>query len=113
MKRIEATVQSSRAGVVAAAINGMVGGLTITEGNGRGSGRRRVIGAGRGTGAVTAEYNKVAVITTIVDDSEVERITSAIAEAAYTGGSGDGIIAVCGVDSVYNIASGRSGSGAL
>ena len=113
MKRIDATVQSSKAGMVAEAISGMVGGFTILEGNGRGSGARQEIRSGRGTGTVTAEYNKVATLSTIVRDSDADRVVAVIAEAAYTGNSGDGIIAVSDVESVLNIASKKTGDEAL
>ena len=113
MKRIAATVLSSKIGAVSDAINDVVGGFTIVEGNGRGSGARQEIRSGRGTGTFTAEYNKVAVLVTIVDDADVEKVTKVIAEAAYTGKGGDGIIAVSNIESVYNIASKNSGSEAL
>ncbi len=113
MKRIEATIQGQKIGAVSDAINDLVGGFTILEGNGRGSGERQTIRAGRGTGTFVAEYNKVATVTTIVDDSEVEKVSTAIADAAFTGKGGDGIIAVTNVESVLNIASKKSGSEAL
>ena len=62
---------------------------------------------------MVAEYNKVATVSTIVDDAEVEKVSSAIADAAFTGKGGDGIIVVTNVDSVLNIASKKSGSEAL
>ena len=113
MKRIEATVQATKVGAVSNAINDIVGGFSILEGNGRGSGERQIIRAGRGTGTFVAEYNKVALITTIVDDSEVEKVTTAIADASFTGKGGDGIITVSSVESVLNIASKKTGSEAL
>ncbi len=113
MKRIEATIQGNKIGAVSDAINDIVGGFTVLEGNGRGSGARQEIRSGRGTGTITAEYNKVATVSTIVDDSDVEKITAAIVDAAYTGKGGDGIIIVSNVDSVLNIASKKSGSEAL
>ena len=113
MKRIEATIQGNKTGAVADAINDLVGGYTILEGNGRGSGARQEMRSGRGTGTITAEYNKVATVTTIVDDSEVEKISTAIANAAYTGKGGDGIVIVSNVENVLNIASKKSGSEAL
>jgi len=113
MKRIDATVQATKIGAVSDAINDIVGGFTIQEGNGRGSGARQEIRSGRGTGTTTAEYNKVATITTIVDDSEVEKVSTAIADSAFTGKGGDGIIVLSNVDSVINIASKKSGSEAL
>ena len=113
MKRIEATIQATKIGAVSDAINDLVGGFTILEGNGRGSGARQEIRSGRGTGTFTAEYNKVATVSTVVNDSDVEKISTAIADAAFTGKGGDGIIAVSAVDSVLNIASKKSGSEAL
>ena len=41
MKRIEATIQGNKIGAVSDAINDIVGGFTILEGNGRGSGERQ------------------------------------------------------------------------
>ncbi len=113
MKRIEATVQATKIGMVTEAISGIAGGFTILEGKGRGSGTRQEIRSGRGTGTVTAEYNEVATISTIVDDSEVEKISKAISDAAYTGNGGDGIVIVSSVDNVLNISSKKSGSEAL
>ena len=113
MKRIEATIQGNKIGSVSNALNDIVGGFTILEGNGRGSGERQTIRAGRGTGTFVAEYNKVATVTTIVDDSDVEKVTNAIAEASFTGKGGDGIIVVSDVESILNIASKKSGSEAL
>ena len=41
MKRIEATIQGNKIGAVSDALNDIVGGFTILEGNGRGSGERQ------------------------------------------------------------------------
>ena len=113
MKKIEATIQATKIGAVSDAINDLVGGFSILEGNGRGSGERQTIRAGRGTGSFVAEYNKVAVITTIVADSKVNEVTSAIANAVYVGSSGDGIIVVSDVDSVTNISTKKTDLDAL
>ena len=113
MKRIDATIQGNKIGAVSSAINDLVGGFTILEGNGRGSGERQTIRAGRGTGTIVAEYNKVATVSTVVNDSDVEKVSNAIADAAFTGKGGDGIIVVSNVESVLNIASKKSGSEAL
>jgi nitrogen regulatory protein P-II 1 len=113
MKRIEATIQGNKIAAVSDAINDLVGGFTILEGNGRGSGARQEIRSGRGTGTITAEYNKVATVSTVVEDSEVEKISTAIANAAFTGKGGDGIIIVSSIESILNIASKKSGSEAL
>jgi len=113
MKRIEATIQADKAGAVSDAIKDLVGGFTILEGNGRGSGARQTMRAGRGTGTFVAEFNKVATVSTIVDDSKVETVIKAISDASYSGKAGDGIIVVSTVDDVVNIASKKRGSEAL
>ncbi|MGY5152439.1 MAG: P-II family nitrogen regulator [Candidatus Nitrosopumilus sp. bin_6a] len=113
MKRIDATIQATKIGAVTEAITGIVGGFSIMEGKGRGSGARQEMRSGRGTGTITAEYNHVAIVSTVVDDSDVEKISSAIANAAFTGKGGDGIIVVSNVDNVMNIATKKSGSEAL
>ena len=113
MKRIEATIQIDKISIVSDAIKNIVGGFTILEGNGRGSGQRQTIRGGRGTGTFVAEFNKVATISTIVDDSKVEVVTSAISNAAFSGKTGDGIIVISTVDAVLNIASKKRGSEAL
>lgn len=113
MKRIEATIQADKAGAVSDAIKELVGGFTILEGNGRGSGTRQTMRAGRGTGTFVAEFNKVATVSTIVEDSKVEAVIKAISDASYTGKAGDGIIVVSTVDDVVNIASKKRGSEAL
>ena len=74
---------------------------------------RQTIRSGRRTGSMVAEYNKVATVSTIVDDSEVEKVSTAIADADFTGKGGDGIIVVTNVESVLNIASKKNDSQAL
>ena len=113
MKKIEAIIQKNKLSIVSDAITGIVGGFTIMEGNGRGSGKRQNIRSERGTVTITAEYNKVAIISTIVDDSEVEKISKAITDAAFTGEEGDGIIAISNIESVLNIGSKKKDSEAL
>jgi nitrogen regulatory protein P-II 1 len=113
MKRIEATIQIDKTGAVSDAIKSLVGGFTILEGNGRGSGKRQTMRAGRGTGSFIAEFNKVATVTTIVADEKAEQIITAISEAAFSGNAGDGIITVSTIDDVVNIASKKRGSEAL
>jgi nitrogen regulatory protein P-II 1 len=113
MKRIEATIQATKIGAVTEAIKDIVGGYTILEGKGRGSGARQEMRSGRGTGTITAEFNQVATVSTVVDDSDVEKVSSAIADAAFTGKGGDGIIATTNVEAVLNIASKKSNSEAL
>jgi nitrogen regulatory protein P-II 1 len=90
-----------------------VDGFTILEGNGRGSGKRQIIRSGRGTGTMVTDYNKVAIISTIVKDSEVEKISEIIVNLVFTGEKGDGIIAVSDIDSVLNITTKKKSSESL
>ncbi len=113
MKRIEAIVQSDKLGAVADALTGKVGGFAILEGKGRGSGARPKVRMGRGTSSMTAEYNTIANIVTIVNDSQVDGAISAISDAAYSGHPGDGIIVITNVDDAVNIASKKRGNDAL
>lgn len=113
MKRIEATIQIDKTGAVSDAIKDIVGGFTILEGNGRGSGKRQMVRSGRGTGSFIAEFNKVATVSTIVDDAKVEQVLTAISDAAFSGNAGDGIITISTVDDVLNIASKKRGNEAL
>ena len=113
MKKIEATIQINKVDVVATAIRDIVDGFTILEGNGRGSGKRQIVRSGRGTGTVVSDYNKVSVISTIVKDSEVEKIAEVILNAAFTGENGDGIIAVSDIESVLNITTKKKSSESL
>jgi len=83
MKRIEATIQTDKTGAVSDAIKDLVGGFSILEGNGRGSGKRQEIRSGRGTGSFTAEYNKVAVVITYVDDADAEKVISGNCECIF------------------------------
>ena len=113
MKKIEATIQRSKINIIAEAMDNMVTGFTILEGNGRGSGKRQNIRSERGTNITIAEYNKVSVISTIVDDSIVEKVSKAIEESVFTGENSDGIIAVSNIESVLNISSKKMDNEAL
>ena len=113
MKKIEATIQANKINLISDAITGVVGGFTVIEGNGRGSGKRQEIRAERGTKTIKAEYNKVAIISTIVEDSIVEKVCKIIEEEAYTGEDIDGIISISNVDNVFNIGTKKKDSEAL
>jgi|TARA_B110000438_G_scaffold290557_1_gene326418 nitrogen regulatory protein P-II 1 len=113
MKKIEVTIQSNKISMVSDALNEIVGGFTILEGKGRGSGKRQSIGSSRGTNTITAEYNKVAIVSMIVDDSIVEKVSKVIEEVVFTGVSGDGIIVVSNIESVLNIGTKKKNSEAL
>ena len=105
MKKIEATIQRSKINIIAEALDGMVTGFTVIEGNGRGLGKRQSIRSERGTKMQTEEFNKVSIIQTIVDDSIVQKVSKTIEDLAYTGEESDGIITVSNIDSILNISS--------
>lgn len=114
MKRLETIVKSDKLSEVVNAIKSAgAKGLTVTSIKGKGSGERPMLRSGRGTSQIRAEYNIMDSVMTIVDDSEVSKVVSAISQAAYTGKSGDGIVIVTDVDQVVNIASKKTDSDAL
>ena len=114
MKKLEAIIKSDKVSeVVAAVMEAGAKGVTVTDVKGQGSAARPMIRSGRGTSQLRAEYNKMESIMTIVEDSEVDTIASAIANSAYTGKNGDGIIVVNDVAKVINIASKKTDESAL
>ena len=111
MKRIEAVIQSDKQkAVIDSIINAGVGGLTVTRSLGRGAGERPRIGGPNGE---EIQYNAVDTIVTVVDDSKVDSVISAILEAGYSGTKGDGKIFVTNVDDAVDIYSKEKGSKAL
>lgn len=114
MKKIEAVIHAEKLDAVASALKDVgVGGFTVLQNKGRGSGVRPTIRGGRGTSSYVAEFNIANSITTIVEDSQVDSVISAISNAAHTGKAGDGIIMVNNIEDVLNISSKKRGSDAL
>jgi len=104
MKRIEAIIPSNRLNLVVSAIEETsVTGITIIESKGRGKGARPALRSSRGTSTQIAEYNNLATIITIVEESRVNQIIDAILNIASTGSSGDGKIFVSTVDEIIDI----------
>ena len=84
MKKIEATIQTNKVNAVRMQLMVLLVDLQLLEGNGRGSGKRQNIRSERGTNIpITAEYNKVAIISTIVDDSIVEKVSKVMKKKQY------------------------------
>lgn len=113
MKRIEAIVQADKLKAVVDALEGKVGGFIALDGKGRGSGARPTVRMGRGTGTMKADFNRVVSIVSIVDDADAKSVTDTIADAVYTGTSGDGIIITSAMDEAVNISTKKKGSEAL
>ena len=98
MKRIETIVQSEVSKQVVNAIRKAgVGGVTLIQSLGQGAGERPEIGGHQ------IEFNSTDVIVTVVHDSMVNSIISAIMNAAHTGEKGDGKIFVTNVEESYDI----------
>ena len=90
-----------------------VGGLTVFDAKGWGKGRRSQITSSRGTGSYIAEYNARNYLFTIVEDGLVDKVISAIADAAGTGSVGDGKIFVTKIDDAIDIGSKQKGIHAI
>ena len=98
MKRIEAIVQSEISKKVVDAVSKAgVGGVTLIQSLGQGSGERPEIGGHK------IEFNSTDVIVTVVQDSMVHPVITAIIEAAHTGQKGDGKIFVTNIEESYDI----------
>ena len=111
MKRIEAIIQSEKQkDVIDVLSKSGIGGLTVTQSLGRGAGERPRIGGEKGD---EIQFNSVDTIVTVVDDSQVEQIVTAISNAAYSGTKGDGKIFVTSVDEAHDIFTKKKGSEAL
>ena len=105
MKRIDAMVPTTkRSQVTDAVLKAGAGGVTVAETRGKGSSPRPLVGGARGTAKYVAEYNRTDTITTIVDDSKVQSVVSAIMDSVHTGSKGDGKIFVSEVSDAYDIA---------
>lgn len=98
MKRIEAIVQSEVSKQVVKAINQTgVGGITLIQSLGQGTGERPIIGGHQ------IEFNSTDVIVTVIPDSKVDSVITAILNIAHTGKKGDGKIFVTNVEESYDI----------
>jgi len=105
MKRIEAIVKADKLDLVVNALGTIgVGGLTVTKSQGRGAGKRPDVSGSRGTATYVAPYNTTSTVVTVVDDSKVDSVISAINNAASTGTKGDGKIFITRVDEAVDIA---------
>ena len=74
-----------------------MGGVTLIESLGQGAGDRPEIGGKQ------IEFNSTDVIITVVNDSEVDSVVSAIMDTAHTGQKGDGKIFVSNVEESFDI----------
>jgi nitrogen regulatory protein P-II 1 len=114
MKRIEAIIQENK---LSNAVNALkiseVGGVTITQSRGIGAGERPMLRGARGTVKFEAAFNRLATIITVVDDSKVDAVVTAIMNAVHTGNAGDGKIFITNVEEAFDIATKESGKDIL
>ena len=104
MKRIDAMVPSmKRNAVVDSIIKAGAQGVTVVESRGKGAGDRPMISGAKGTAKFIAGYNRIDTITTVVNDSKLESVVSAIIDTAYTGRKADGMIFVSTIEEAYKI----------
>jgi nitrogen regulatory protein P-II 1 len=110
MKRIETIIPSNRLNLVVSAIEETgVSGITTIEAKGRGKGARPALRSSRGTSTQIAEFNGLATIIVIVEDSKVDQTVNAILNVASTGSSGDGKIFVSSIENVIDIQTKKKG----
>ncbi len=112
MKKIEAIIRPAKVGDVCAALD-KVGhpGITITEIEGHGK-QKGIEQEFRGKTYKTELMTK-ARIEIVVNDAEVNKVTKAIREAAYTGKVGDGKIFIYPVDDAIRIRTAEQGDSAV
>ena len=104
MKRIDAMIPSvKRNAVVDSIINAGAQGVTIVESKGKGAGDRPMVGGARGTAKYIAGYDRIDTITTVVNDSKLDSVVSAIIDVTHTGSKGDGMIFVSTIDEAHKI----------
>ncbi|MCH6585951.1 MAG: P-II family nitrogen regulator [Thaumarchaeota archaeon] len=114
MKQVEAIIQNDKRSAVIDAIEKEgVGGITVLPANGRGKGQRPMIEQARGTGRHISYFNSLDAIFTVVEDSKVDAVVSAITDAASTGSKGDGKIFISTIDETVDIGSKVKGAQAL
>ena len=110
MKNIGAVIANEKVGMVVEALKKIgVGGFTVLDAKGRGKGKRSQLAGSRGTGSYTVEFNTKNYVFTVVDDSLVDKVISAIIDATGTGSAGDGKIFVTTIDDAINIESKQKG----
>ena len=108
MKRIDAYIPTAKRNSVIDALVGLgVEGVTFVKGNGKGQRKRPTIGGNRGTTKTISEYNEIDYITTVVDDSKINKVVDTIMDTAHTGLNVDGKIFVYTVEESYDITSRR------
>jgi nitrogen regulatory protein P-II 1 len=104
MKRIDAMIPSiKRNDVIDRILKAGAQGVTVVESRGKGAGERPMVGGARGTAKFIAGYNRIDTLTTVVEDSKVKSVVTAIMNGTHTGSNGDGMIFVSAVEEAFKI----------
>ena len=105
MKKIEAVIQQIREQDVVDALQELrLGGFTILGGKGAGRTQKSEYGD---------PFTNILTVFTVVEDSKVDKVVSAIVKAAQMGTTGDGKIFVSPVSEVTDISTGKKGEDVL
>ncbi len=114
LKKIEAVVAHEKIFAVVEALKKIgVGGITILDAKGWGKGIRSQMASERGTGSYTARFNTKNYVITVVDDSMINKVVTAIIDAAGTDSPGDGKIFIDTVEDAIDIGSKQKGIHAI
>ncbi|HKU32993.1 MAG TPA: P-II family nitrogen regulator [Candidatus Nitrosotalea sp.] len=112
MKRVEAVVSHDKLDSVVEALKKTgVGGITIFDA--KGWGRASKIAKDDKSPGSYQKFNVKSYVLTVVDDSIVDKVVSAIINAASTGSVGDGKIFIDNIDTAVDIGSGQKGVHAI
>ena len=100
MKRIEAFIASEKTPYVLSALETLGLQATFYESKGMGKGEKYTVSYGKGSGTQRMAYSSRTIVISIVDndDNKVKEAVSAIKQAASTGTTSGGIVAVSSVD---------------
>ncbi len=109
MKRVEAVISPEKLDSVVEALKKTgVGGITIFDAKGWGR-ASRLTKEPEKSSVTYQKLNVKSYVLTVVDDSIVEKVVSAILNAATTGSVGDGKIFIDNIDTAVDIGSGQKG----
>ena len=114
IKKIEAIIRREKFPEIDAALKEIgIGGLTFFDVEGRGRAKGVEMVSGRGAATYHSDYVEKTKLEILVKSADVQRVVTAIVNAAKTGEIGDGKILVSTVESAWDIATGGSGESAV
>jgi nitrogen regulatory protein P-II 1 len=113
MKRVEAVILYDKLDAVIEALKKVgVGGVTVFDAKGLGRSSKFPRDTEKASGSYT-KLNVKSYVLTVVDDSIVDKVISAILDTASTGSVGDGKIFIDDIDTAVDIGSRQKGVHAI